>query len=206
MTELIVMVIAALVATFEGRRFLLVAFLSGEPYSLLRGAFDSVSAFSPKKFSHFRYVYGSLKNPKGYQIKHILLIDRESGIQIEEVSSKDSWMFNCDAISAMFSAIQSFVQDSFSADRSSMLTDFRVGDHLICVAHGPKLMLACVMIGEVPPGFKYQLDNTLQIIQSEFITSLSDLGQRDSVRGVANVMNSLMLTEKPMTLDRRIES
>lgn len=104
---------------------------------------------------------------KDFEIRHVFLIDRDSGIQIEQVTANDVEVLNGDAISAMFSVIQSFVQDAFSRDSSSRLTDLTVGDFSICVAHGSKLMLVCVVEGDMPKDMKSELDLTLRVIESQ---------------------------------------
>jgi hypothetical protein len=179
--------------------------LNDEPATAFLDAFgsisDSMTDWSGKIIKDFSHIVESFRRKsEGYQIKHIFLIDRESGIQIEGVSAKEAGILNGDAISAMFSAIQSFVQDAFCRDQSSKLTDFRVGDHSIWVAHGPQLMLACVVVGEVPKALKNDLDQILETIQSEYIDSLSDLGERECVVGLSCLMNTLITAQKSMTL------
>jgi hypothetical protein len=204
MTEFILILATTLVTSFVTQKYVVMGRLSDANLfnpDFFKSTFNSVLITIIKTFRYINRVYiASSKESKDYQIKHVFLIDRESGIQVEEVSFKDDGILNGDVISAMFSAIQSFVHDAFSRDHSSRLTDFRVGDHSIWVAHGPKLMLACVMVGDVPKALKSELDHTLQLIQSEFITSLSDLGQYESIEGVVKVMNELMLAQKSMSL------
>lgn len=197
MTELVVIVIAALVTRMYSTRIL----LSGETINVFDSISGSMAALTSKTYGDCKQIIDrSFSKSKSYEIKHIFLIDRASGIQIEEVSSTEAGILNGDAISAMFSAIQSFVQDAFSHERSSKLTAFRVGDHSIRVAHGPQLMLACVVVGKAPKALKTELDHTLQIIQSEYIESLSDLGKRECVEGLSKLMNTLLAEKTPMTL------
>lgn len=190
----IVAVIIVMVMSYAGLRFSSVLVLHFQGVRTIRDVFGVISysgvSSGIKTCVNAKYVVGSmLSKRKTYQIKHMFLIDRDSGIQIEEVASKEEGILNGDAISAMFSAIQSFVQDAFSMDRTSRLTDLTVGDHSIWVAHGPKLMLACVIVGDAPEVLKNDLDHTLQVIQTEFEESLADLDEHE---GVAEVMKILM--------------
>lgn len=189
--------IAVMLSLYAGLEFSPASFFRHQSVRSIREAFGiinySVVSWGVKTYIDSMYVVGGLLNkPKSYKIKHIFLIDRDSGIQIEEVASKEDGMLNGDAISAMFSAIQSFVQDAFSRDRSSRLTDLTVGDHSIWVSHGPKLMLACVIVGDAPKVLKSDLDHTLQVIQTELIESLTDINEHKEVAGVAEVMRILM--------------
>jgi len=65
------------------------------------------------------YAELALRNALLFRVEHLYLIDRASGMLIKEVASQDSESLDSDAVSAMFSAIQSFVQDSFSRDPSA---------------------------------------------------------------------------------------
>ena len=108
-----------------------------------------------------------------YRVEHIYLIDRESGLLIGEMAGEGGSQLDSDAVSAMFSAIQSFVQDSFSAAPEDRLTDFKVGQHNIWIAHGPRAMLACVIRGEAPESLKTQLHTTLEQIRLEYGDALA---------------------------------
>ena len=185
MTELIAVVVTALAALCVTHRYSLILFLSSKAISVTN---THVEKHSNVKHNFVR----SLNTPKRYRIEHVFLIDRESGMHIETVSSKYCAPLDSDAVSAMFSALQSFVQDTFCREKSSKLTDFRVGDHSIWLAHGPKLMLACVIVGEIPNALKYELDRTLKIIQSDFVASLSDMARQEEIAGVTKVMKSLL--------------
>ncbi len=131
---------------------------------------------------------------KAFEVRHVFLIDRESGIQIEQVTANDVVVLNGDAISAMFSVIQSFVQDAFSRDSSSRLTDLTVGDFSICVAHGSKLMLVCVVEGEMPKQMKSELDLTLRVIESQINGMEAQDGFASATLGkvVSHTMKSLI--------------
>lgn len=199
MADLIALVITALATLCVTHRYFSLAhFSENETIHQYRSRFASLLAsVATRCVEEYSYVINrSLKMPKAYQIKHVFLIDRESGMHVEAVSSKYEVVLDSDAVSAMLSAIQSFVQDAFSQDKSSKLTDFRVGDHSIWVAHGPKLMLVCVIVGEVPKALKAELDQTLKIIQSEFVASASDMCQQENINGVTEVMRTLMASQK----------
>jgi len=128
-----------------------------------------------------------------YRVEHVYLIDRETGMLIDEVSAADSQSLDSDAVSAMFSAIQSFVQDSFSNDASARLTDLRVGDHNVWVAHGPKVMLACVIIGDAPESLKAELYDALDYIRTEYATPLIEFdGDNRDFEGVTGFLEPLL--------------
>jgi len=139
------------------------------------------------------YAELALRRSLVYRVDHIYLIDRDSGLLIDEVASADAQSLDSDAISAMFSAIQSFVQDSFAADESSRLTDLKVGEHNVWVAHGPRAMLACVIYGDAPESLKAQLYDTLDNIRTEYATEMAEFtGDASSFAGVDHHIEPLL--------------
>lgn len=142
------------------------------------------------------YAQLALRNSLLFRVEHLYLIDRESGMLIEEVASNDSESLDSDAVSGMFSAIQSFVQDSFSRDSSAMLTDLKVGEHNVWVAHGPTLMLACVIFGDAPEGLKTDLYDSLYKIRTNYANPIAEFsGDTSSFENVDQLMQPLLQLE-----------
>ena len=128
-----------------------------------------------------------------YRVEHIYLIDRASGLLISDIAAADTHALDSDAVSAMFSAIQSFVQDSFSGNNEDRLTDFSVGEHKIWLAHAPGVMLACVLRGEAPESLKNQLYDVLDNIRTEYSQALSGFeGDNSEFIGVDDHMQPLL--------------
>jgi len=139
------------------------------------------------------YAELALRQSLLYRVEHVYLIDRESGMQIAEVTSDDTESLDGDAVSAMFSAIQSFVQDSFSRDRSALLTDLKVGDHNVWVANGPKLMLACVFSGDAPERLKDDLYDAMYKIRTDYANPIAEFnGDTDSFYDIEAIMQPLL--------------
>lgn len=127
------------------------------------------------------YAELALRKALLYRVEHIYLIDRETGLLIEECAAIGSTSLDSDAVSAMFSAIQSFVQDSFSGKDSDRLTDLKVGAHNVWIAHGPQAMLACVILGDAPESLKLQLNNCLDQIRTNYAQQISSYDGDSSV-------------------------
>lgn len=130
------------------------------------------------RFESFRtgipYAELTLRKSLVYRVEQVFLIDRSSGLLISDLANDAVETLDSDGVSAMFSAIQSFVQDSFSQNEEDRLTDLTVGDHNIWVVHGPKAMLACVIRGEAPASLKTQLHDSLDAIRRDFAAPLSN--------------------------------
>ncbi len=89
-----------------------------------------------------------------YRVEQVFLIHRETGLliqhsQLEEVDAGDS-----DAVSAMFTAIQDFTRDSFSASKQEELDSVEIGEYTVWIERGPHAILACVIRGIAPITFK----------------------------------------------------
>ena len=142
------------------------------------------------------YAELALRSSLLYRVEHIFLIDRETGMLMQEVKLEDSQALDSDAISGMFTAIQSFVQDSFSNDESARLTDLKVGDHNVWVAHGPRAMLACVIFGHAPESLKNQLYDSLDGIRIEYSNQIADFdGDTSDLEGVDSLLEPLLQLE-----------
>lgn len=142
------------------------------------------------------YAELALRQSLVYKVERAYLIHRETSLLIDEVSESDSQTLDSDAIGAMFSAIQAFVQDSFATGNDARLTDLKVGNHNVWVAHGHKLMLACIITGDAPEGFKNELYDTLDLIRTHYSLAISDFnGDSRDFRGVDTLMSPLLQIE-----------
>lgn len=131
-----------------------------------------------------------------YRVEHLYLIERDSGMLLAELSAPDSGALDSDAVSAMFSAIQSFVQDSFSGRDEDRLTDLQVGEYNVWVAHGRKLMLACVIDGVAPQSLKNELYDVLDKIRGEYASAIATFdGDADGFAGVQDRLQPLMQSQ-----------
>lgn len=148
------------------------------------------------------YAQLTLRRSLLYRVEHVYLIERESGMLLAELSEPGSDALDSDAVSAMFSAIQSFVQDSFSHRDGDRLTDLQVGEYNVWVAHGPKLMLACVIDGVAPQSLKTELYNVLDGIRGEYATDIAgNSGDTGIFTGVEQRLQPLMQSQLKQDVD-----
>ncbi len=131
-----------------------------------------------------------------YRVEHLYLIHRETGMAMMSVHAEDTNTLDSDAVSAMFSAIQSFVQDSFSRDETSRLTDLKVGEQNVWVAHGPQAMLACVIRGDAPESFKLELYDTMDLIRTHYANAIFDFnGDQTVFDNADSILSPLLQSE-----------
>ena len=112
-----------------------------------------------------------LKHSLRYQIDHVFLIERDSGLVLHRESSPGLPDLDADAIAGMLTAIGQFVRDSVGRDGGDSLEAARVGKHLLWVIDGPRASLACFIQGVPPDGLRVVLSDRLEQIHSQLAAS-----------------------------------
>ncbi len=120
------------------------------------------------------YAELALRKSLLYRVEHLYLIHRDTGMALVDLHAEDTEMLDSDAVGAMFSAIQSFVQDSFTQNDSDRLSEAKVGEHNLWLANGPSLMLACVIRGDAPQSLRGDLNDVLDAIRTEYANDIAD--------------------------------
>lgn len=83
-----------------------------------------------------------------YRVEQIFVVQQPSGRLLAHVQNEDLLSVqDSDAVSAMLSAIEDFVSDSFGAYGQSDLNTVQIGGRTVWVLHGPHAMLAAVFFG-----------------------------------------------------------
>ena len=103
-----------------------------------------------------------------YRIEQAYLISRENGLLIGHVHHESSKIKDSDAVSAMFTAIQDFVKESFSPDRTGRLESADMGDFTLWAVHGPHALLVCVIRGVPPKSLRADLSAILERIHFRY--------------------------------------
>lgn len=120
-----------------------------------------------------------------YRIEQAYLISRENGLLIEHVHHAASKIKDSDAVSAMFTAIQDFVKESFSPDRTGRLESADMGEFTLWAVHGPHALLVCVIRGVPPVALRGELSAILERIHFRYGEAVRNYsGDTSSVPGV----------------------
>jgi len=128
----------------------------------------------------------ALRNGLEYRVEQVFLIDKESGLLVKSLINENVQGLDSDAVSAMLTAIQSFVRDSFNAQDGDNLTDMAVGDQVVWMVHGSKSVLACVIRGQAPAALRGQLIEILDNIHQTYREELIDFDGSQKLVGLAN--------------------
>ena len=108
-----------------------------------------------------------LKHTLVYQVEHVFLIHRHTGLLIAHVSAENASSQDPQLVSSMLVAIQDFVRDSFSGAEHQGLDQLRLGELRLWSEPGPFAALVAVIRGDPPEGLHDTLRNTLSRIHAE---------------------------------------
>lgn len=123
-----------------------------------------------------------LKYTLVYRVDEVFLIQPGSGLLMGYAAHPEAVTEDSDAVSAMLSAIQDFVRDSFAEDKQSGLQSVELGEHTLWVVAGPQAILACAIRGMAPPSLRSKLQETLEHIHYNFKDQLDSFdGDRNGM-------------------------
>jgi outer membrane protein OmpA-like peptidoglycan-associated protein len=108
-----------------------------------------------------------LKHTLVYQVEHVFLIHRHTGLLISHVAAKDAASQDPQLVSSMLTAIQDFVKDSFSGAEQQGLDTLRLGELTLWSEAGPFATLVAVIRGNPPEVLHETLRNALSRIHAE---------------------------------------
>lgn len=107
------------------------------------------------------------------RVKQVFLIHRRTGLLLELALRQDITAFDGDMVSAMLTAIQDFVHDSFSVESGERLESIQVGGTTVWLGQGRLAILAAIVDGDPPRELRQVFKDTLDTIQSEFSGELA---------------------------------
>lgn len=124
-----------------------------------------------------------------FRVEQLYLLKPDSGILIEHLVNEDIGSIDSDAVAGMFTAIQSFVRDSFNSSEGDNLNQISVGDLNVWLVHSPIATLACVVRGSIPYELRDKLESVQDKIFSRFATQIKIFdGSQATILGVREVL------------------
>lgn len=131
-----------------------------------------------------------------YRVEQAYLISRENGLLMAHVHHDESRIKDSDAVSAMFSAIQDFVKESFSPDRTGRLETADMGEFTLWAVHGPHALLVAVIRGVPPKSLRGDLSAILERIHFRYGESIRHYsGDTSSIQGAEQELTDCMRFE-----------
>ena len=110
-----------------------------------------------------------------YRVEQILLIHNETGILLNSVSYNETDSANGELVSAMLTAINDFVTDSFerpTGAEEQNLEVVKTADFSLVIKRGPSMMLVAAVKGNIPQDLSIRLEDTNESIHQMFTTDV----------------------------------
>ncbi len=99
-----------------------------------------------------------------YRVEQVFLIHRKTGLLLLHREAAGAVVKDADLVSAMLTAIQDFVRDSFGASESAQLETVQIGELSLWIQHGPHAILAGAVRGAAPQKLQLVFQETLESI------------------------------------------
>ncbi len=114
-----------------------------------------------------------------YRVEQAFLIHNKTGLLLQHVVAPTVAVPEGDLIAGMLTAIQDFVQDSFSEPKGQTLETVQMGDFTVWVERGAEATLAAVIRGNAPEELREVFQDTLDSIHTTHRRALTSF-QGDS--------------------------
>jgi outer membrane protein OmpA-like peptidoglycan-associated protein len=115
-----------------------------------------------------------------YRVEQIFLIHRETGLLLQHVTANVNTEQDADMVSAMLTAIQDFVKDSFMNSPEATLDTLQVGELAVWIERSGNLLFAAVIRGNAPLAVREEFQNAIEQIEAEHETDFEKF-EGDSV-------------------------
>lgn len=109
-----------------------------------------------------------------YRVEQVFLIHKETGLLLHQESAPGIKAQDAEMVSAMLTAIQDFVHDSFATPKGDELETLQVGELTVWIERGPLAVLAAVIRGNAPQDLRIILQETLERIHLQFGQALNE--------------------------------
>ena len=107
-----------------------------------------------------------------YRVEDVMLIHRETGTLLIDVASDHSDCNDPELMSAMLTAINDFMADSFQHDEEVLLDTIKTKNLTLTIASGPKAILVAAVSGMPPVELQEHLQQTLEEVHELLLDDL----------------------------------
>ena len=135
-----------------------------------------------------------------YRVEHVFLIHRETGLLLNTVALDHESKSNADIVSAMLTAINDFVGDSFLSDQEGQkeqLQSVSTDNFNLLIKPGPSALVVAAVSGNPPQSISNQLQLTLENIHSLYLNELNRFnGDNKDFNSADNLLRDCLLSEQ----------
>lgn len=131
-----------------------------------------------------------------YHVENMLLIHRQSGTLLLDVASEHTECHDPALTSAMLTAINDFMADSFNYSEDVVLDTIKTHERALLVASSPSAILVAAVSGIIPNDFSVQLQKTLDDIHLKLSEELQQFdGDTASFTPAEPLLRECLLSE-----------
>ncbi|BAZ67553.1 OmpA/MotB domain-containing protein [Fischerella sp. NIES-4106] len=109
-----------------------------------------------------------------YRVEEVFLIHKETGLLLQHILAPQVAAQDPDLVSAMLTAIQDFVKDSFNVKKDEALQSLQFGELTIWIEEGPQAVLAGIIRGNAPQELRLVFQNAIEKIHLKLHRELHD--------------------------------
>ncbi len=109
-----------------------------------------------------------------YRVEQIFFIHSETGLLLSHVVNEKVPAQDADMVSGMLTAIQDFVQDSFSGNEDNTLQSLHMGEISLIIEKNDMAYVACVVRGTPPADFRASLQDSFDMMLVEYAEPLAE--------------------------------
>ncbi|MEM9922483.1 MAG: OmpA family protein [Cyanobacteria bacterium P01_D01_bin.50] len=109
-----------------------------------------------------------------YRVEQVFLIHKHSGLMLQHIVAASCTAQDPSLVSAMLTAIQDFVKDSFDVPKHEGLHTLQFGELTIWIEEGPKTVLAGIIRGNAPEELRFVFQNAIEKIHLKLTKEISD--------------------------------
>ena len=107
-----------------------------------------------------------------YRVEQVFLIHKETGLLLQHVVADEKEVQDADMVSAMLTAIEDFVQDSFKTAPNATLDSLKIKELSVWIEHSPDVVLAAVIRGNPPLRLRETFSEVIEEIHYNYETEL----------------------------------
>ena len=135
-----------------------------------------------------------------YRVEHVFLIHRETGLLLNTVALDNESKSDADIVSAMLTAINDFVGDSFLPTQEGpkeQLQSVSTDNFNLLIKPGPSALVVAAVSGNPPQSISNQLQLTLERIHSLYFDELNSFnGDNQHFDTADNILRDCLLSEE----------
>jgi outer membrane protein OmpA-like peptidoglycan-associated protein len=109
-----------------------------------------------------------------YRVEQVFLIHKQTGLLLQHLVAPRVTIQDPDLVSAMLTAIQDFVKDSFNVENHEVLHSLHFRELTIWVEEGPQAVVAVIIRGKPPQELRLILRDAIEKIHLRLSSEIND--------------------------------